>query len=285
MKNKDIYKIFDKLGIEIKKIDKATNSFNSNVYIVEGKKEKYVLKITNSEKKRLVESKYMDYLSNYIQTAKLISNGELNGKNYIVMTFFNGKNIFDEDAINLSDRELKNIGVVLGKLHSVPLIDDENDSWYIYLKDCLEKVQGVLKDVLKDENTIIYNYLKNYIENKLKDNYKNAILHMDFRVGNLIFRDNDVGIIDMESMKNGEYVFDFVKTSRILPKNKFNIILDGYKSIRDIDINFFEKLDFYVLFDSYTSLWWSLSKNKTNSDFYKMNYIIVQKYLNEMINQ
>ena len=39
------------------------------------------------------------------------------------------------------------------------------------------------------------------------------MLHMDFRVGNVIIDENmNVGIIDLESMKNGEYVFDFVKT-------------------------------------------------------------------------
>lgn len=102
---------------------------------------------------------------------------------------------------------------------------------------------------------------------------------MDFRIGNLMFKKDEIGLIDMESMKNGEYVFDFVKMHRVLTEDKFNILLLGYKEIRKIDDNFFEKLDFYSLFDSYTSLWWSASKNKTDSDFYRTNYAIVRKYL------
>ena len=73
---------------------------------------------------------------------------------------------------------------------------------------------------------------------------------------------------------------DVLKTDlSSLTEDKFNILLLGYKEIRKIDDNFFEKLDFYSLFDSYTSLWWSASKNKTDSDFYRTNYAIVMKYL------
>lgn len=238
MKEKEIKNIFKKLGISVKKVSSTSNSFNSNVYIVNSDAEKkYVLKISNSEKKRDVESRYMKYLSQYLPTAKILDNGCVDNKNYIVMTFFEGDNKFDEDASSLTDSQLRN------------------------------------------NNEKIYRYLKQYINNKLKDNYKNCILHMDFRIGNLMFKKEEIGLIDMESMKNGEYVFDFVKMHRVLTEDKFNILLLGYKEIRKIDDNFFEKLDFYSLFDSYTSLWWSASKNKTDSDFYRTNYAIVRKYL------
>ena len=49
---------------------------------------------------------------------------------------------------------------------------------------------------------------------------------MDFRIGNVMFGKNDeIGLIDLESMKNGEYVFDFVKMHRVLTEDKFNILL------------------------------------------------------------
>lgn len=280
MEEKEIKNIFEKLEINVKKIASASNSFNSNVYIINSDNgKKYVLKISNNEKKREVESRYMTYLSQYLPTAKVLDNGCIDDKNYIVMTFFEGDNKFDEEANSLTDNQLKNIGIVLAKLHNAPLIDENNDSWINYLNDGLEKTQEVLSNVFGKDNEIIYNYLKNYINNKLKDNYKNSILHMDFRIGNLMFNGEEVGLIDMESMKNGEYVFDFVKTHRVLTEDKFNTLLSGYKEIRKIDDNFFERLDFYSLFDSYTSLWWSASRNKTDSDFYRMNYAIVMKYL------
>ena len=280
MEEKEIRNIFEKLGINVEKISSATNSFNSNVYIINSDNEKkYVLKISNNEKKREVESRYMTYLSQYLPTAKVLDNGCIDDKNYIVMTFFEGENKYDEEAYSLTDTQLKNIGIILAKLHSAPLIDEDNDSWINYLNDGLEKTQEVLSKVFGKDNETIYNYLKGYINDELKDNYKNSILHMDFRIGNLMFNGEEVGLIDMESMKNGEYVFDFVKTHRVLSEDKFNILLSGYKEIRKIDDNFFDKLDFYSLFDSYTSLWWSASRNKTDSNFYKMNYAIVMKYL------
>ena len=79
-------------------------------------------------------------------------------------------------------------------------------------------------------------------------------------------------------MKNGEYVFDFVKMNRIFNKYNFNIFLNGYKSVRNIDADFDEKLKFYSFFDSYTSLYWCVN-NQIDSDFYKLNYSIVIKYL------
>ena len=46
MKEKEIKNIFGKLGISVKKVSSASNSFNSNVYIVNSDDEKkYVLKI------------------------------------------------------------------------------------------------------------------------------------------------------------------------------------------------------------------------------------------------
>lgn len=280
MEEKEIKNIFEKLEINVKKITSASNSFNSNVYIINSDNEKkYVLKISNNEKKREVESRYMTYLSQYLPTAKVLDNGCVDDKNYIVMTFFEGDNKFDEEANFLTDNQLRNIGIVLAKLHNAPLIDENNDSWINYLNDGLEKTQDVLSKVFGKDNETIYNYLKNYINNELKDNYKNSILHMDFRIGNLMFNGEEIGLIDMESMKNGEYVFDFVKTHRVLAEDKFNTLLSGYKEIRKIDDNFFDKLDFYSLFDSYTSLWWSASRNRTDSDFYRMNYAIVMKYL------
>ncbi len=103
---------------------------------------------------------------------------------------------------------------------------------------------------------------------------------MDFRVGNImIANNNEVGIIDLESMKNGEYVFDFVKMNRIFNEDNFNIFLDGYKSVKSIDADFDEKLKFYSFFDSYTSLYWCVSKNQTDLDFYKLNHSIAMKYL------
>lgn len=67
MNKEKIETIFDKFGIEIKEIKSATNSFNSNVYIITSTDDKrYVLKFCNNEKKMLNESKYMKYLKHHL---------------------------------------------------------------------------------------------------------------------------------------------------------------------------------------------------------------------------
>lgn len=282
MKEEMIRNIFKGLNIEISKIESANNSFSSNVYIVETRDDKYVFKINGKEQKRIRESKYIEYLSKYITTPKLIDNGIVDDKNYIIMTFVEGENKFDEDVNSLTDEQIENIGILLGKLHSLPLIDEDNDFWITYLNNTLEKTQDVLKGIFKEDNEVIYNYLKKYINNKIKNNYKNSIVHMDFRIGNLIFNNNEVGLIDMEGMKNGEYVFDFVKMKRLLSSDQFNKLLTGYKKIKNVDNDFYDKLDFYSLFDSYTTLWWIVNKSRVDSDFYRINYSIVLDYLSKL---
>ncbi len=285
MNNKKIENIFSKFEIEIKEIKSATNSFNSNVYIITSTDEKrYVLKFCNNEKKMLNESKYMKYLKPYLPVSDVVGTGECEGKYYIIQSFFEGGNEYDENANELSDEQVKNIGILLGKLHSCELLEEENNSWITYLNGCLDKTVETLEKIFgTDNNNKISNFLSNYINNNIINNYKNSILHMDFRIGNVMFGNNDkIGLIDLESMKNGEYVFDFVKMNRLFNDEKFSKFMEGYNTVRQVEENFKERLDFYSLFDSYTSLWWCVNKNRLDTDFYKLNYKIVMKYLDKL---
>lgn len=287
MNKEKIENIFKKEEIAIKELKSATNSFNSNVYIITSMDEqKYVLKFCNNEKKMINESKYMNYLKSHLPVSDVIGTGVCEGKYYIIQSFFEGKNIYDEEANELNDEQIKNIGVLLAKLHSCELLDEDNDSWLKYLSDCLDKTVETLEKIFgEEENRKVIGFLRKYIKQNLTNNYNNSILHMDFRIGNLMFgKENEVGLIDLESMKNGEYVFDFVKMKRLFNNDKFEMFLSGYDSIKPRQDNFRERLDFYSLFDSYTSLWWCVSRNQLDTDFYKLNYNIVIKYL-EKINK
>lgn len=285
MNNRTIESIFNKLGIEIKKIKSATNSFNSNVYIITSNDEKkYVLKFCNNEQKMLNESKYMKYLKAYLPVSDVVGTGKYEERYYIIQSFLEGSNKYDEDANELSDEQVKNIGILLGKLHSCKLLEEDNNSWIAYLNGCIDKTTELLeKKIGTEDNNKIRRFLSNYINNNINDNYKNSILHMDFRIGNvMVGNDCKISLIDLESMKNGEYVFDFVKMNRLLNDNKFLKFMEGYNTIRQVEDNFNERLNFYSLFDSYTSLWWCINKNQLDTDFYKLNYEIVMKYLNKL---
>ena len=275
----NIKDIFKNLNIEVNEIIPANNSFNAEVYIINNK---YVLKLTDKEKKMNTVIRYMKHLSNYLLTAEVIDNGIINNKYYVIMNYIEGENKFDEEIDSVTDTQLIEMGKLLARLHNAPLIDTDDDSWFNYLNKKLDESYEVLNDVFLDDNKIIYDYLKNYINNNIKDNYKNTILHMDFRIGNLIFNNNGIYLIDMDSMKNGDYICDFFKMYNSLSKERFNILLSGYKEIRNIDDNFYERLNFYRLFTSYTVLNWCISRNRKDSDHYNKNYNIVMKYLNDL---
>lgn len=284
MKNNDVLKLCEKYGLNITNIQKADNSYNSNVYIICDNNTKYVLKITKNKKKRLNEKKYYNYLYSYLPTSKVLYSGVYKGKQYNIISYLEGKNVYDEKCNNLTKDEIFNIGKLLGKIHNCKIIDEESDSWIFYLKECLNKAFLELNELFgKENNNYINNFLNKYIENKILNNYKNCLLHMDFRVGNIIIDENmNAGIIDLESMKNGEYVFDFVKINRIFNRKNFDTFLKGYKSEREIGNDFLDKLKFYSFFDSYTSLYWCYANKQIKSDFYKLNYEIAIKFLEEI---
>ena len=284
MTKKIIIEIFEKLNIHVNKIVSANNSYNSNVYIIETDNCKYVFKISNNKQKRLNECKYYNYLSKIIPTAKVIDIGEINDIQYNIITFLEGANLFDEECNSLNESQIYNTGILLAKIHSAELIDEDNDSWIIYLNNVLEKTNDTLEKLFGKDNKVIVDFLRKFIRLYIEDNYKNSILHMDFRVGNIVIENEDIKLIDLESMKNGDYVFDFVKMNRIFSKENFEIFINGYKSIKELDTDFYNKLKFYSFFDSYTSLYWCVSKNSLDTDFYKLNYNIVMNFLGELKN-
>ncbi len=283
MKREELIHILKKHRIEPLEITEGTNSYNSNVYIVKTKRKKYVFKIYKSRKKRLNEKKYYNYLYCFIPTSKVLYSGSYNNYEYNIISYFDGKNIYDEECNNLTEKEIFNIGKVLSVIHNCRLIFKKTD-WINYLISCIEKTETQLRNLFGEEdNQLIVNFLKSYIDKNLINNYKDSLVHMDFRVGNVIIdKKSRTGVIDFESMKNGDYVFDFVKINRIFNKNNFDVFLKGYKSNRSIESDFHDKLKFYSFFDSYTSLYWCCINNQTDSDFYKLNYSIVVKCLGEI---
>ena len=91
MSEKEIREIFGKININVKEIEKAGNSYNSNVYIVSDGSNKYILKISNNHKKRINESKYYNYLSKFVPTSKVLCSDQINN---IELGYF----VFDKNA-------------------------------------------------------------------------------------------------------------------------------------------------------------------------------------------
>lgn len=273
-----VREVFLREKITINDICDTQNSYNSKVFKVIGDNQDYIIKFYKDNAKRLCEEKYLRYLKQYIKVASVISSSTINNYNYIIMEYLKGDNISDDDCNSLSKEQLYKVGVILGTLHSLPIIDDNNNSWINYLYNCLEISRNILKSIFPNENDKIQEYLKDRIKTLIEKSYNNCIMHMDFRFGNLIFTD-DISVIDFESTKNGDSVFDFVKINRLLNEDNFQQVISGYRTKKELDNDFFEKLEFYSLFDSYTSLYWCVVNNQTDGNFYKVNYEKVKKFL------
>ncbi|MBR1416472.1 MAG: aminoglycoside phosphotransferase family protein [Bacilli bacterium] len=277
--NKDsIKEIFKNYKIEIKELNKANNSFSSDVYIVSTNEDKYVFKSSINKEKIENEKKYYNHLYNFLPTSKVLYSGKYNNYYYNIITYFEGNNRFDDEGNNFSRNDLRKLGMLLAKLHNCKLLD-QNDSWITYINKSINLSINSINKVISNDSQMIISFMKKYLEKNIINNYENCIIHTDFRIGNTIFGNNQVGLIDMESVKCGDYIFDFVKLSRILNKKNFKIFLNGYKNKRSIDDYFYDRLEFYRLFDSIISIEWCNKNNQINTNYYNNNL----KYLLEYV--
>ena len=161
---------------------------------------------------------------------------------------------------------------------------DEKDNWIEYINKCVNLSIESLKKVIPGDYQLVISFLKKYLEKNILGNYSNCIIHTDFRIGNVIFNKRKVGLIDMESIKSGDYVFDFVKMRKIFNDKNFKIFLDGYSKERIIDDYFYDRLKFYGLFDSIISIEWCNKNNRTSDDYYYNNCKYLLDYLKEIKN-
>lgn len=255
---------------KIIKIEKMGNSYSSNVYLVTLENDKYIFKVIKTKEKKEVESNALKKLNNYIDVPEFIDCGTYNNTNYIIMKYIEGINYKDDETSKLTSKDLKNIGILIKKLHSIPITYEE-DNWIDYL---IFRINLAYKSLNKfDFNDAIYNKLINDLNNYIKTNYNKTLVHMDFRIGNLIFNDK-LYLIDFESVKVGDPVFDFIKIKRLLTQKQFDILFKNYKYEYD---DFYKKLKFYNLFDSYTALEWCISNNQIDSEYYNLNLKEVKK--------
>ena len=265
MKEYEIVEIFKKLSIRVTRINKVTNSYSSNVFIVESKRNKYIFKILYNDTKRKTEKEFLEYLYDYIKVPKLISSGKYKNYNYNILEFVSGLSYKDNEGYKLIDKQIYDSGVLLAKLHSVKTIKE--DKWIEYLKSYLFKTYNYLNNKI-DFNNEIYDYLSKEIDN-IK--YEKGLLHLDFRIGNIMYN-HKLTLIDFESVKVGDMSFDFLKMKRALSTKQYAIFKQGYKSIKKLPKYLEKNLKFYKIFDSYTSMGWCVERNQMDSDFYKTNY-------------
>lgn len=242
---------------------KLGNSFSQSVYLIDKEK---VLKIYNNLDKGQNELDYLNYFSGKINVPGVIDSGIYEDKFYIIIDYVEGENYTDEENFILEDDVYRKIGILLGKMHSLSPLRE--DTWKDYMLYRIERNYKFLKDKnVLDDIDRVYDYLKKKVN--ILD-YSSRCMHADFRMGNLILND-DVYLLDLESVKSGDPVFDFVKLYRIFSKNSFQLLKEGYESVRKLDLDFEERLHFYNLYDAFTTAGWCIEVDRYESDFYNFN--------------
>lgn len=268
-----IKKIFKNDEIRIKKLG---NSYSSNVYLITLNNKKYIFKVLKLEEKRKVEKNTLRYLKKHIKVPELVKSGVYKDIYYNIIEFVEGKSYLDKESKLLTDEELIKMGSILSKFHALKPMDN-TDFWINYIKFRLESAYKKLSSL--ENNEKIYLSLLKELKSDIENNYEKCMLHMDFRPGNIIIND-DMYLIDFESVKNGDPAFDFIKIKRLLTKRQFNKFLEGYRLNKELPFNFENKIDFYNIFDAYTALDWCIMNNQEESDYYKLNMKEIKKYEN-----
>lgn len=256
----------------IKNDDKLGNSFSQSVYLIDKDK---ILKMYNNLDKGKNEFDYLDYFNGNLNVPSVLNSGMYDNRFYIIMNYIEGENYTDEEDFTLDDEMYKKIGTLLGNMHSLDPLKE--DTWKEYMLYRVERNYEFLKS--KNVNLDIdscYNYLKDMISTL---SYESHPMHADFRMGNLILGDEPC-LIDLESVKSGDPVFDFVKLYRIFPQDKFSLFKEGYESVRKLDFDFSDRLHFYNLYDSFTTMGWCIEVDRYESDFYNFN----KKFFKEEMN-
>ncbi|MDD4608388.1 MAG: aminoglycoside phosphotransferase family protein [Bacilli bacterium] len=255
---------------EVKDIEVSPNSFSSSVYIVTLESiDKIVVKFSYNDIKLKKEIKYLNYLKDKVTVPVVLNTFD----NAFIMSYVEGNNYKDEEAIRLNNQQINDMGINLARIHSLPVIDDDN--WKEYLSRRINESYVTLTGVMEQS---LLDKINNYLLGKLDTlTYIPSILHLDYRIGNIMFNDSVVAVIDFESATTGDYHFDFVKLSRLLTREQFIKLLDGYQTIKKIDQEFYNRVEFYNIFDAFCTLDWCIKRNRLGDDFYRQNLEILEE--------
>lgn len=236
-------------------------------YKLEGKNEKYLLKVTpifNIVTKKL-EEKYSEVV-NELPCCKLLEMKFEEDNIKSLYSWIDG-NELRECKDDFSKEELYNLGVsagnILKNIHQIE-IDEKIENWQLYINKKLDKKIASYKSV--EEYYPNGKYFVDYINSnrKLLKNRIQTLCHGDFHVGNMMiekdtknFRIIDFGTLEINDpyeefnrmIWNVLFSFDFAKG-----------IINGYfPNKEEIPADFWKLMKLYMAMDILSSIPWAIS--------------------------
>lgn len=178
----------------------------------------------------------------------------LYNKDFQIEEFIEGITL-NEYLFKCSDEEKRiiyfKIGQLVAKVHNIEINKDnsmikDRTSFREYFTN---KLQTNLTNILK--NNLITNEEINIICNKMKtidSKYEYSFMHLDIRPQNIIMNNDSLFLIDAETYDFGNPIKELAFMSLEWSYwEMFDVVLEGYKTIKNIDINQESLFDYYRL--------------------------------------
>ncbi|KMK92401.1 phosphotransferase family protein [Rossellomorea marisflavi] len=275
----------DKVNLKAASVKEVPESFSSTVYnvkLVTG--ETVFLKIPRSVQKLSLEREMLERFKGHLPVPEVVAFHE---DGFLVLEALDGV-----PATGMVSEKLAwKIGELLARLHTIRVgpedyggaVRDEFSRWTEFLPAQFYSFAEDAKKVLDPELFDLALVRFEEMRKELPPPDGPSFIHMDFRPGNILVRDDHVtGLIDFESVRIGSTELDFTKIERDVcqrfPGTR-EAFEDGYRSVRPL-IDLDRVLPFYRMTDAFNSTGWcqrmGLEKNR---DFFERNVKILKEGL------
>lgn len=259
--------IIERFRLNVLSIEDVPDSYSSTVYKLQLVNKHYVyIKIPYTKEKLKREYDVLTKVHGLIDVPKVLNYWE--GNDFTTGAFLLEAIPGVPCSGEINEDLAFNIGISHAKMHAVPvsLLEDENniekiepEQWRAFVVKKLNYFKAYAKKSMSEN---LFATSINHIENtlsKLPNPDGPALIHMDFRPGNILVNQNRVtGIIDFESARMGSTEIDFTKVNRDIwtkyPGTK-EAYTTGYNSIRPM-IDLQKILPFYAFYDAFCSVGW-----------------------------
>ncbi|MGD6844438.1 phosphotransferase family protein [Bacillus infantis] len=282
----DIQKYIDRFHINAEQISDVPESFSSTVYklVLQGGQTVY-LKIPFSRDKLERELEMLQRLRGYVPVPAVLDQWEGDGDISGALLL---EGIEGEPCTRGMNTELAfQIGRHHAKLHNAPVPKEylcfDPKAWREMVKEKFEHfglhASKVLPESLLEMSQ--KHFYKSFQELPVPDGP--CIIHMDFRPGNILVKENKVaGIIDFESARAGSPEMDFSKINRDVwerHEGAREAYIKGYETIRPM-IDLDSILPFYKFFDAFCSVGWGQKRGaEKHRKFIRENEVLLSSLL------
>ena len=266
-------------------------SADKKYYVETLKGQKLLLKISDiseykKKKKQFEIIKAIDKLNIHMTSPIDFGVNDDDKSVYMLFTWVDGESLHNKlPDLPVADqyRLGLNAGVILRKIHSLPVSENTGSSYEKYAQKFDYRIKVMQKCGIKTKHD---NKILDYLERNKHLCYgrPNCMRHGDFHTINLLLTpQNEIGVIDFGDADYGDPYEEFEKlvwsalTATAFARGQ----IDGYFN-NEIPDGFFDVAAFYMLGGVFSSLYWANKFAKDQMKMYKNNIDIILNWFNNL---